>query len=75
MSRNTFVECGDFVIEYTTKGEKFTFDREFLPLIMQCTWSIGSHGYLQGAIDGQMCLMHRVIMNCPNTKIIDHINH
>lgn len=63
------------MIGYTTKGEKFIFDHQFYPIISQCTWSIGSHGYLQGALDGKMCLMHRIITNCPSNKQVDHINH
>lgn len=63
------------MIGYTTKGEKFLFDKKFYPLISQCTWSVGNHGYLQGQLDDKICLMHRVITNCPANKQVDHINH
>lgn len=51
------------------------FDAKFFPIISQCTWSKGNHGYLQGALDGKMCLMHRIVTNCPPDKQVDHINH
>ena len=63
------------MVGYTAKGEKFLFDKEFYSLILQCTWSVGNHGYLQGQLNNKMCLMHRVITNCPANKQVDHINH
>ncbi len=75
MSRNKFLEQDGYVIGTTTKGQEFFFDTQYLDLLSQCTWSVGNHGYLQGQLNGKMCLMHRVITNCPSGLQVDHINH
>lgn len=65
------------VIGYTTKMEKFYFDREDLPLVEQYCWHIKDKGYLQGynTNTGKMIQFHRLVTNCPKDKVVDHINH
>lgn len=65
------------VIGYTTKMEKFYFDREDLEKVKQYCWSINNNnGYLQGrnTNTGKMIRLHRLIINCPKDKVIDHAN-
>lgn len=42
-------------------------------------WHINNHGYCRKAklVDNKykIVYMHRVIMNCPDNMVIDHINH
>lgn len=65
------------VIGYTTKMEKFYFDREDLPLVEQYCWHIKDKGYLQGynTNTGKNIQFHRLVTNCPKDKVVDHINH
>ena len=37
-------------------------------------WGIG-HGYVSGGINGSRVKLHRLITNCPDDKLVDHINH
>ena len=64
------------VIGYTTKMEKFYFDREDLEKVKQYCWSINNNGYLQGynTNTGKMIQLHRLIMNYPEDKQVDHVN-
>lgn len=74
-SSNKFVFKEDYCLGYTTNGQEFIFDIEDYPLVNQCTWSVGGHGYLQGCINKQMFLMHRLLTKCPKGLQVDHINH
>ena len=47
------------------------FDVEDLPKINVCRWKVSHAGYLLNSDYG---LFHRMILNCPNGKVIDHIN-
>lgn len=64
------------VIGYTTKMEKFYFDREDLEKVKQYCWHITKKGYLQGynTNTGKIILLHRLITNCPKDKVVDHAN-
>ena len=62
------------VIGYTTKMERFYFDREDLPLVEQCCWHIDKHGYVVGDKDGHKIKLHRFITNPSDNRVIDHIN-
>ncbi|ARF11595.1 HNH endonuclease [Klosneuvirus KNV1] len=43
-------------------------------LVNKCTWHKNKGGYAQGDMDNKTILMHRLIMNFPKGKIVDHIN-
>lgn len=55
-----------------TKPYRFTFDLNDLPLVKQHTWTVGSKKYIKCSKCG--VLLHRIIMNPPSHKIVDHVN-
>jgi hypothetical protein len=66
----------DYGVGYTHKGDKFYFDLEDFDKIKNYSWSCNKEGYLMTSIEGKTYRMHRIIMNCSDSKIwIDHINH
>jgi hypothetical protein len=54
------------------------YDEDDIDWVKNYTWSVGNHGYAVTSIkiDGQSTgfLMHRVIMDCPEGMVVDHIN-
>ena len=66
----------DYGIGYTSKGDKFYFDLEDFDKIKDYSWSCNREGYLLTEVSGKTLRMHRVIMNCSDSKrFVDHINH
>lgn len=66
----------DYGIGYTSRGDRFYFDLEDFDKIKNYSWSCNKEGYLMTSIEGKMHRMHRIIMNCSDSKIwVDHINH
>ena len=61
----------DYVIGYTSNGEPFIFDVEDYEKIKDIHWYINKNGYVVSTIYRQ----HRLIMDCPDNMIVDHINH
>ena len=62
---------------FTDNGDQFLFDVEDYDKIKDYCWSLTNDGYVR-AYDGncgKMIWMHRLVMNCPEDKIVDHINH
>lgn len=43
-------------------------------IVSQRTWSLDSHGYPQGAMQGDTILIHRLVMSPQPYQIVDHIN-
>lgn len=75
--RNTYNLDVTPCICYTKKGEEIYFDKEDYDLIKDYTWGITPYNYAR-AYDSKtkkMIQMHRLIMNPPDNKIVDHINH
>ena len=70
---NTYDLTGEYGIGYTQKGENFLFDLEDYDLIKGYCWRI-SNGYVvtTDLITNRLILMHRLAMNCPEEKYIDH---
>lgn len=68
---NQYDLSGDYGISYTSKGQKFYFDLEDYDLIKKYCWKINKNGYV---LSSNGVFMHRVIMNCPNELVVDHIN-
>jgi hypothetical protein len=65
----------DYVIMYTTKGEPFFVDLDDFWKVKNICWNKNSYGYLRGWFNNKRILLHRLIMNCPNDMVVDHINH
>ena len=61
----------------TEKGEEFYFDAEDIKVIEEHYWRIDSNGYVvtTDKKTRKAILMHRLLMNCPEDKVVDHINH
>ena len=75
---NEYDLSGEIGVGYTFKREKFYFDKEDYYKIKDYYWyRSGDYGYLTTkSQNGKFKLiMHRVIMNCPDGLMVDHINH
>lgn len=70
--QNRYEICGDITYGYTSKGVQFVFDTEDLPKIKDFYWNTNC-GYI--TTDKGFTKLHRVIMDCPNDLVVDHINH
>ena len=71
MKRNQYKICDDYAVFYTQNNKAFYVDIEDIELVKQYTWCINK-GYVANR-DG--VLLHRLIMNAPSDKDVDHINH
>lgn len=77
-SLNTFEFTSDTCIGYTRKGERFLVDLDKFDLIKDYTWYMSSDGYVRTNVSGgshrQVQLsLHRLIMQCPTGKMVDHV--
>lgn len=70
---NTYDLSGDYGVGYTAKGEEFYFDLEDYYKIKDHCWRIDDSGYLQVKIKDEKIYMHRLIMECPDNLVVDHI--
>lgn len=75
--KNHYDLTGEFGIGYTSKGEKFLFDKADYEKIKNINW-YDCCGYIVGndntGVKQKQIKMHRLIMNYPNDKAIDHIS-
>ena len=70
---NDFVVTNKYVIMYTSKNEPFLVDIEDFGKVHKICWSKNNAGYLTGnAGNGQIVLLHRYIMDCPDRMDVDH---
>lgn len=65
----------EYGIGYTHKNEVFYFDLDDYELIKNHCWNKNEDGYLVSRINDKIIRMHRLIMNAPKDKDVDHINH
>lgn len=72
---NKYDLSGEYGIGYTSKGETFLFDKEDYNLIKPYTWHLNPDGYVISMPFGKQIRMHILIMNSPEGKDVDHINH
>ena len=49
-------------------------DIEELDRIKKYRWNYGCRNYVRAIVDGKQILLHRFIINCPEDKVVDHIN-
>lgn len=76
---NTYDLSGEYGIGYTSNGEEFWFDKEDYDKIKNYCWYY-SDGYLYtnitvGKGEQDRMSFHRLIMNFPENKEVDHILH
>lgn len=74
---NTFDLSNDYGIGYTSAGEVFCFDLEDYEKIKNLCWFNDGKGYLRARrkLNNEKVYMHRIVTNCPDDMVIDHINH
>ena len=67
----------EYGVGYTDKGEEFYFDKEDYDLIKNIKWHIYNGGYVRGrdCVNNQSIQMHRLIANCQDGLVVDHIDH
>ena len=74
---NDYVVKGDIVyINICSKGEMYvvSIDLEYYDSVKQYNWNIDNDEYVIGYVEGRMVKLHRFITNCPNDKVVDHID-
>ncbi len=75
---NTYDLSGEYAIGYTKKGEKFYFDLDDYDKVKDYCWRIGNRGYVMCTVNSFKksydLLFHRLVMDCPDGKVVDHIN-
>ena len=61
----------------TDKEEPFYFDIDDYDKIKEYCWHLDDKGYIisNEKNHGKVVRMHRLVMNCPEDKIVDHIDH
>lgn len=73
---NKYDLTGDYGIGYTNKGEEFYFDLEDYNKIKDYCWlKIDGNYIISRSQNGKNIRIHRLIMDYPQNKVIDHINH
>lgn len=73
---NTYNLDGEYGIGYDCNGVEFYFNLEDFDKIKDYCWRKNHLGYIVAPNqDNERILMHRLIINCPNTMVVDHINH
>lgn len=72
--RNDYEIQEDYVILYTQRNEIILVDLEDFWKVKDMCWSIGFEGYAQSEFNNKRVLMHRLIMDEPIGKLVDHKN-
>jgi hypothetical protein len=76
--QNIYDLTGEYGIGYTSKGEEFYFDLEDYDKIKDYCWRLYRNDYIVATnrkVIGGIIWMHRIVLNLPNNKMVDHINH
>lgn len=73
--RNRYRMTENYAVMYTSKGEPFKIDKEDFDKVKTYCWCKNSKGYLVCRREGKYILLHRLITNCPDDMVVDHINH
>lgn len=74
---NNWKMCDGYMVGYTKRGIEFYIDIKDYDQVCKYTWCMNSGGYLHtktGHRNSSISL-HRLIMNPPDNKVVDHINH
>lgn len=70
-THNSFEVENNVTKFYLHDGTYFLVDTEDFLKISKYKWGLTKDGY----ISSSQGLLHRVITNCPNNRVVDHINH
>lgn len=74
---NVYDLSGEYGIGYTIKGEEFWFDLEDYDKIKNYYWRRNNEGYYASSVNDinkNDLMLHNLITNCPENKIVDHIH-
>lgn len=73
---NKYVINGNIVeVETSNTKNKFYVDLEDFDKIKDYCWYETKQGYIANKYTSSILLLHRLIMNCPSDKVVDHIDH
>lgn len=72
-SYNDIEEHGKYIIMYTSKREPIYIDTEDYDKVKDICWFIGDGNYIHGTLEGEKYQLHRLIMDCPDDLLVDHI--
>lgn len=70
----TYQSTGTRTIGKLPTGEEFIIDTEDLDIIKDHRWLPNGLGYFVAQIDGKTIRLHRLLMNAPKEKVVDHIS-
>lgn len=73
-SENLYIEQGNGTTVLLCNGIPVLMDTEYVNMVSQYQWSIGSHGYATSGAGKKQMLLHRLICSAPENKTVDHIN-
>lgn len=66
----------DCVELYTfNTNNKFIIDLDDFEKIKEYCWFENNYGYIMNRTNHKNIMLHRLITNCPNNKVVDHIDH
>lgn len=85
MKKRTVFSLNDIIIHenyaeiilydrYNNEKARTLIDLNDIDKVKKYKWGLGND-YVSATINGNRIKLHRFIMNCPNDKIVDHINH
>ena len=69
---NTFITKGHITECYDAQGNMFLISTSSLDFVKQYYWSKQSNNYIVRPKDKK--LLHRLLLDCPKGKVVDHIN-
>ena len=69
---NTYDLSGEYGICTMSNSKQFIFDKNDYDLIKKYCWRMTQNGYIQS---GNKIKLHRLIMNCPDGMVVDHISN
>ena len=67
----------NYVTCFDESGNSFIVDHADVPRLEGRYWGVSrGRGYVKSSVSGSPdILLHRFLLNCPDDKIVDHINH
>lgn len=69
------INHGDYMTYVCKNGRSFQFDTEDLPTVQARRWTVDNKGYVSSELNGRHVKLHRLLMNDPKGKVVDHINN
>ena len=74
--KNTYMYVDDRTLLVTCWNKRFfLIDAEDFHLLGDHYWSVDKFGYVQTNMRGKCVVLSRLLMNAPQDKYVDHINH